>query len=320
MRIAIYGVGGVGGYYGGRLAEAGHDVVFIARGEHLAAMQRDGLRVFSPAGDFVIKPVKATDNPGDAGVVDVVVVAVKAWHLQAAAEAIKPMIGKGIGKDTLVLPLQNGVDATTVLAGVLGDDHVLGGSCGISAYIEGPGCIRHVAVAPYIQFGPVGRTSPAQVKSRLEALRDAFAQTKGVKAEIPPDMLAALWQKFLGVAPTGAVGAITRAPMGVTRADASTRQLVESAKREIWFVGRALGVNWAPDAISRVTAVHDSVPFGTTASMQRDIMEGRPSELDAQIGVIVRLGESLGVPTPVNRFILDCLMPQERRARGGLSF
>lgn len=316
MRIAIYGVGGVGGYYGGRLAEAGHDVVFIARGEHLAAMQRDGLRVFSPAGDFVIKPAGATSNPGDAGIVDFVIVAVKAWHLAAAAEAIRPMMGK----DTLVLPLQNGVNATTVLASVLGDDHVLGGACGISAYIEGPGCIRHVAVAPYIQFGPVGRTSPSQVRSRIENLRDAFAQCKGVTAEIPADMLAALWQKFLGVAPTGALGAITRAPMGVTRADANTRHLVESAKREIWRVGRALGVKWAPDAISRVTAVHDAVPFGTTASMQRDIMEGRPSELDAQIGVIVRLGESLGVPTPVNKFILDCLMPQERRARGELSF
>jgi len=316
MRIAIYGVGGVGGYYGGRLAEAGHDVVFIARGEHLAAMRRDGLRVFSPAGDFVIKPVTATTNPSDAGTVDFVIVAVKAWHLPAAAEAIRPMIGK----DTLVLPLQNGVNATTVLASVLGDDHVLGGACGISAYIDGPGCIRHVAVAPYIQFGPVGRTSPSQVRSRIETLRDAFAQSKGVTAEIPEDMLAALWQKFLGVAPTGALGAITRAPMGVTRADANTRHLVESAKREIWHVGRALGVKWAPDAISRVTAVHDAVPFGTTASMQRDIMEGRPSELDAQIGVIVRLGESLGVPTPVNKFILACLMPQERRARGEISF
>jgi 2-dehydropantoate 2-reductase len=316
MRIAIYGVGGVGGYYGGRLAEAGHDVVFIARGEHLTAMQRDGLRVFSPVGDFVIKPVTATNNPGQAGVVDVVIVAVKAWHLAAAAEAIKPMVGK----DSLVLPLQNGVDATSVLASVLGDDHVLGGSCGISAYIEGPGCIRHVAVAPYIQFGPVGRTSPTQVRSRIEDLRHAFAKAKGVAAEIPEDMLAALWQKFLGVAPTGAIGAITRAPMGVTRADASTRHLVESAKREIWYVGRAMGVKWAPDAISRVTAVHDAVPFGTTASMQRDIMAGRPSELDAQIGVIVRLGESLGVPTPVNKFILDCLMPQERRARGEVSF
>lgn len=316
MRIAIYGVGGVGGYYGGRLAEAGHHVVFIARGEHLTAMQRDGLRVFSPAGDFVIKPVTATNNPGDAGGVDIVIVAVKAWHLAVVAEAIKPMIGK----DTLVVPLQNGVDATTVLAGVLGDDHVLGGACGISAYIEGPGCIRHVAVAPYIQFGPVGRTSLPHIRPRIEALREAFAQAKGVTAEIPEDMLAALWQKFLGVAPTGAIGAITRAPMGVTRADASTRHLVESAKGEIWHVGRALGVKWAPDAISRVTAVHDAVPFGTTASMQRDIMEGRPSELDAQIGVIVRLGESLGVPTPVNKFILDCLMPQERRARGEISF
>ena len=279
-------------------------------------MQHDGLRVFSPAGDFVIKPVTATDNPAEVGVVEVVIVAVKAWQVQAAAEAIRPMIGV----NTLVLPLQNGVDAPTVLAGVLGDDHVLGGTCGISAYIEAPGCIRHAAVSPYIQFGPVGPPANNTVRPQLESLREAFVQAKGVAAEIPEDMLAALWQKFLGVAPIGAVGAITRAPMGVLRADARTRSLIESAKREIWYVGRALGVKWSADAISRVTAVHDAVPFGTTASMQRDIMEGRPSELDAQIGVIVRLGESVGVATPVNRFILECLMPQERRARGEIVF
>ncbi len=316
MRIAVYGVGGVGGYYGGRLAEAGHSVTFIARGAHLAAMQRDGLQVFSPAGDFVIQPVIVTHDPAEVGVVDVVIVAVKAWQVQAAAEAIRPMTDA----DTLVLPLQNGVDAPTALAGVLGEDRVLGGTCGISAYIEAPGCIRHAAVSPYIQFGPMDQSASNTMRPRLERLLEAFAQVKGVTAEIPADMLASLWQKFLGVAPIGAVGAITRAPMGVMRTEASVRNLIESAKREIWHVGRALGVKWLPDAISRVTAVHDAVPFGTTASMQRDIMEGRPSELDAQIGTVVRLGESVGVPTPVNRFILDCLMPQERRARGEIVF
>ncbi len=312
MKIATFGVGGVGAYYGGRLAEAGHDVVFIARGTHLEAMRAEGLRVDSLAGDFVINPVNATDDPAEVGVVDAVLVAVKSWQVQDCAEAIKPMLGK----HTLVVPLQNGIDAPGVLAATLGDAHVLGGACGISAYIEGPGHIRHVAVDPYIQFGARDNSSDPMI----EKLRAAFAQTKGVVAEISDDIQATMWQKFLGVAPIGAVGAITRAPMGVMLADPHINALLESAKREIWAVGMALGVNWASDAIARVTAVHASVPFATTASMARDILDGRPSELDGQVGAIVRLGAELGVETPVNRFVFDCLMPQERRARGEVEF
>ncbi len=316
MRVAVFGVGGVGGYYGGRLAEAGHDVVFIARGAHLQAMQQAGLRVFSPAGDFVIHPIAATDDAAQVGVVDLVLVAVKTWQVRSTAEAIKPMLGP----HTLVLPLQNGVDAPGVLAEVLGKAHVLGGACGISAFIEAPGCIRHAAVQPYLQFGALDPELRATQRAGIEALQQVFTQVKGVTAEVPEDMQAALWQKFLGVAPIGAIGAITRAPMGVLRADPRTRALVDAAKQEIWAVGQALGVNWAPDAVARVTAVHDAVPFATTASMHRDIVEGRPSELEAQIGVIVALGESVGVATPVNRFVYDCLQPQERRARGQVSW
>jgi 2-dehydropantoate 2-reductase len=313
MRVAIYGVGAVGGYYGGRLAEAGHDVTFIARGGHLKAMRRDGLHVLSPAGDFTIAPVQATDDPASVGVVDAVILGVKTWQVRDAAVAMQPMIGE----NTVVVSLQNGVDSPGILADVLGA-HVLAGTCSISALIEGPGRIRHASVPPSIQFGPIDPRHA--MPANCEALRDAFAAAKGVMAEIPADMQAALWQKFLGVAPIGAIGAITRAPMGVMRADPRTFDLIEAAKREIWSVGNALGVNWAPDAIERVSKVHASVPFGTTASMQRDIIDGRPSELDSQVGAIVRLGESTGVAVPVHRFVYDCLMPQERRARGEIEF
>jgi 2-dehydropantoate 2-reductase len=312
MRIVVYGTGGVGGYYGGRLAQAGHEVAFIARGAHLEAIRQHGLRVDSTSGDFVVQPAKAAETVAEFGVADVVLVAVKAWQVQATAEAIKPVVGP----DTLVVPLQNGVDAPRILASVLGAAQVLGGACGISVFIEGPGHIRHVAVDPYIQFGTLDN-SPSRA---VESLRGAFAECIGVSAEISEDIQATMWQKFLGVEPIGAVGAITRAPMGVMMADPSTTAMIEGAKREIWEVGRALGVNWAPDAIARVTAVHGSVPFATTASMARDIVDGRPSELEAQVGVIVRLGEESGVETPVNRTILNCLMPQERRARGEIDF
>jgi 2-dehydropantoate 2-reductase len=312
MRFAIFGAGGVGAYYGGRLAEAGHDVVFVARGAHLDAMLAGGLRVDSPAGDFVIDPVHATDNPANVGVVDAVLVAVKSWQVAECALAVKPMLGP----HTLVVPLQNGIDAPGLLAATLGDEHVLGGACGISAYIEGPGHIVHAAVDPYIQFGRIDGTP----SSGVEQLHDAFSQAQGVVAEISDDIQSTMWQKFLGVAPIGAIGAITRAPMGVMLADPHTNALIEKAKKEIWEVGRALGVNWLSDAIARVTAVHGSVPFGTTASMARDIVDGRPSELDGQVGAIVRLGAELGVDTPVNQFVYECLMPQERRARGEIEF
>ena len=312
MRIATFGTGGVGGYYGGRLAEAGHEVIFVARGAHLEAMRAQGLRVDSPAGDFVINPVHATDDPDEVGVVDAVLVAVKAWQVAECAAAIKPMLGN----HTQVLPLQNGIDAPTVLAGILGEAHVLGGACGISAYIEGPGHIRHVAVDPYVQFA----TLDGSQRNIVDELFTAFAEAKGVLPEISDDIQATMWQKFLGVAPIGAIGAITRAPMGVMLADPRANELIERAKREIWEVGAAIGVHWASDAIERVTSVHASVPFGTTASMARDIVEGRPSELDAQVGEIVRLGEHHGVDTPVNRFVFECLMPQERRARGEIEF
>jgi 2-dehydropantoate 2-reductase len=314
MRIAVYGVGAVGGYYGGRLAEAGHDVTFIARGAHLAAMRRDGLQVLSPAGDFTIRPAQATDDPASVGPVDAVILGVKTWQVHDAAVAMRPMIGAG----TIVVSLQNGVDSPGILADVLGKAHALAGTCSISALIEAPGRIRHASVPPSIQFGPIDPRDRAPAS--CEALRAAFASAKGVTAEIPADMQAALWQKFLGVAPIGAIGAITRAPMGAMRADPRTFALIEAAKREIWSVGKARGVNWAPDAIERVSKVHASVPYGTTASMQRDIIEGRPSELDSQVGAIVRLGESAGVPVPVHRFVYDCLMPQERRARGEIEF
>jgi len=312
VRIAVYGVGGVGGYYGGRLAQAGHEVVFIARGAHLDAMRANGLRVDSIVGDFVLDPVQATENPAEVGKVDAVLVAVKSWQVRDCAEAMRPMLAE----HTIVLPLQNGIDAPGILAGVLGAGRVLGGACGISAFIAGPGHIRHVAVDPYIQFGALDETP----NPMIEQLRSAFAAARGIAVEVATDIQATMWQKFLGVAPIGAIGAITRAPMGVMLADAQVSELLENAKREIWEVGRALGVNWAPDAIARVTAVHASVPFETTASMARDIIDGRPSELDGQIGAIVRLGEQLGVATPVHRFVYTCLMPQERRARGEISF
>jgi 2-dehydropantoate 2-reductase len=307
MRIAVYGTGGVGGYFGGRLAQAGEDVVFIARGDHLQAMLSHGLRVDSTKGDFVIKPVQATDGPAQAGTVDVVLLGVKAWQIPEAAQTMKPMIGP----ETLVLPLQNGLEAPQQLAKVLGPQHVLAGLCGLSVFIAGPGHIRHTAIDPFVKFGEMD-DSPSD---RVKLLQQVFARA-GVTAELPPSIQTALWMKFLFITPFTGVGAVTRSPLGVWRSLPDTRQMAETALEELVAVARAREVSLPEDALKTVMKAFDNLPPDITTSIQRDIMEGRPSELDALIGVVVRFGKENEVPTPLHNFFYNSLWPMELRARG----
>ena len=185
MRIAVFGTGAVGGYFGGRLAQAGGDVVFIARGKQLQALQDQGLRVDSPKGDFALRSVQATDDPAQVGVVDAVIVGVKAWQVTEAARACRPLVGP----KTFVVPLQNGVEAPDQLAAVLGAEHVLGGLCRIVSFVVAPGHIQHAGLEPYVAFGELDNRS----SERAERLRAAF-EGAGVMAEIPPDIQVALWQ------------------------------------------------------------------------------------------------------------------------------
>ena len=311
MRFAIFGVGAIGGYFGGRLAQAGEEVAFIARGEHLEALRTKGLRVDSINGDFVLPAVTATDDPSRIGVVDVVLVGVKTWQVPAAAESMRPLLGE----DTLVLPLQNGVEAPAQLAKILGREHVCGGLAKIISYIAGPGHIRHTGADPYIALGELDN----QPSDRLERLRRAL-QRSGVSAEIPPDITAALWAKFLFVASWGGVGAITRAPIGVIRSVSQTRRMLEGSMQEIYEVADALNVNLAPDAVSAAMGFIDTLPPNGTTSMQRDIIENRPSEIESWTGAVVRFGRDAGVPVPINEFTYNSLLPLERKARGQLDF
>jgi 2-dehydropantoate 2-reductase len=307
MRIAVLGSGGVGGYFGGRLAQAGESVVFVARGAHLAALRTHGLRVESVAGDFVVQPADAIDL-ADARPVDVVIVAVKAWQVSDAARSLAPWMGA----DTFVVPLQNGVEAADRLAAVVGADRVVGGLCKILSYVAAPGVVRLVGVHPRVEIGERdGRRS-----ERVARLAAAFARARGVAVAVPDDIEAALWEKFLFIAPLGGVGAATRVPVGALRAVPETRRMLEQAMREIEAVGRARGVRLAPDAVSRALAYVDALPPEATASMQRDLLEGRPSELDDQVGATVRLGAAAAVPVPVHACLYASLLPQELRARG----
>jgi 2-dehydropantoate 2-reductase len=311
MRIAVFGVGGVGGYFGGRLAQAGEDVVFIARGAHLQARRTQGLRVESVLGDFVVQPAQATDDPQHAGVVDAVLVAVKAWQVPEVAAAIRPLVGPA----TCVVPLQNGVEAPEQLAAVLGLPHVVGGVCRLTSFIVAPGHIRHTATQPFVQVGELDNRPSA----RLEHLRQAFERT-GVRVELAADIQGALWMKLLFITPWSGLGALTRAPIGVWWSLPETRWLSEQAVGEVLAVAQARGVAVPPDALQRTMALLDGVAPEATASLQRDVMTGRPSELDAQIGAVVRLGQAVGVATPLHAFIYGSLLPLELRARGQCQF
>jgi 2-dehydropantoate 2-reductase len=312
MRIAIFGSGGVGGYFGGRLAQAGYDVTFIARGEHLNVMRESGLRVNSIADDFVLDKVQATDDPKNVGKVDFVICAVKAWQVAAAAKSMKPMIGD----DTLVIPLQNGIETTGHLTDVLGEEAVLGGLCALIAFQAAPGHIKHIGANPLIRFNRLDK----QADSRVNQLSEAFNHCDGVKSSIPDDVNVAMWLKFLLIAPWSGMGAVSQAPIGVLLKLPETRQLLLDSMQEIYQLGVAQGINLTDDCIQKTIAVLESLPESSTTSMQQDMAKGKPSELDEQNGAIVRLGKSLDIDTPVNRFILDCLRPQELRARGALSF
>jgi 2-dehydropantoate 2-reductase len=311
MKIAIFGTGGVGGFFGGRLARAGEQVIFIARGEHLRAIQANGLKVDSIMGDFVIDPAQAADEPSQVGPVDVVIVGVKAWQVPQAAQAMRPMVGD----KTFVVPLENGVEAPDQLASVLGAEHVLGGLCQLSAYVAGPGYIRHVGIEPYIAFGEMDRQS----SPRTGRLRQAFERA-GVKVSIPDDIQAAMWDKFLFIAAISGVGAVTRSPVGAFRQLPETRQMLIAAMEEIFAVARRRGVRLPDDAVEKRLAFIDNISASVTASMHRDIIEGRPSELESQNGAVVRMGQELGVPTPVHSFLYASLLHQEKRARGEISY
>ena len=307
MRIAVIGTGAIGGYFGGRLAAAGEEVVFVARGENLRALRARGLKVESPQGDFAVSRLNVTDNLSGIGSVDLVLVGVKAWQVPEVAPALGPLIGD----DTAILPLQNGVEASGLLAAEHGERHVLAGMCRIVSMVVKPGHIRHLGVEPCVVFGELdGRSS-----GRVTAIMDVF-EGAGVGVESPADIWASIWGKFAFIASFGGVGAVARAPAGVMRSTPGTRELLELAMREVCAVAVEKNVTLSHDTVDKAMAFLDGMPLDATSSMQRDIMNGRPSELESQNGAVVRIGKETGVATPVHRFIYNALLPMETLARG----
>jgi 2-dehydropantoate 2-reductase len=311
VRVAVFGPGGVGAYFGARLAEVGNEVSFVARGAHLDAIRANGLRVDSVLGDMLVKPTAASDSAADIGPVDAVLLGVKTWQVADVAPALKPLLGR----DTFVVPLQNGVETPDLLAESLGAEHVVGGVCGGFCFIVAPGHIRHIGGVTFIKFGELDHAK----SERVERLREEFAAAK-VDVAVPDDIRVALWEKLMLVVPFGGVGAVARAPIGVIMKTPETRVLIETGMREVAAVAAAQGIQLPADTIQRTLALLDGTTPTGTSSLQRDIAAGKRSELDAWTGAVVRLGAKLGVATPLHSFLYAALLPLERRARGEIAF
>ena len=312
MKITIFGTGAVGGYFGGRLAQAGHDVTFIARGAHLQAIQSEGLQVNSIKGDFSICPAQATDRPESIGTVDLILCGVKSWQVVEIRDQLKPLVGP----DTTIITLQNGVESHKILAESIGATYVLPGMCQMISLVEGPGIISHKGIDPYLSIGEVDGSS----SQRLAQIYQVFNKVEGVTINISTDILKELWLKFMIIAPWSGLGAVTRAPVGVFRSLPETRELLQQSIQEVYAVGKAHGVDLPENAVNKTLEFIDNVPAAGTASMQRDVIAGRPSELHEQCGAVVRLGEEKDVKTPVNRYIYQSLLPLEHSARGTITF
>ena len=305
MKIAVIGAGGVGGYFGGKLAQAGNEVVFLTRGRALEVIRREGLLVKSYLGDFKVHP-QVSDSPECVTGADLVLLCTKAWQIEELATQMRPFLKK----EVMVLPLQNGADNADRLKSILPEEMILGGLCKIVSKIESPGVIDHFSFLPEIVFGELDGESTARAKN-LKAVFDAA----GFKSKLSSDIHRDIWLKFLFITSISAMGALTRSVLGVIREQPFIREKIRETAREIVRVGRAQAIDIREEDIDRAFEMIDDGDYGTTMSLQRDMMEGRPSELHNFNGYIVSMGDRLGIETPVNDFIYYCLLPMEERAR-----
>lgn len=298
MRILVMGTGGVGGYFGARLAKAGQEVGFVARGAHLEAMRRDGLRIESPLGDLTLQPVRASSNPADFAAPDLVLLGVKLWDTAAAIEQIRP----ALGPHTAVVSFQNGVVKDDLLTEALGTEHVIGGVCYIAASIAAPGVIRHGGPMQKLVFGEYDGTE----SERVRAFRDACVAA-GIVAEVSADIRRTIWEKFVFLVGLSGTTTLARSTIGPIRSHERARAFLFDVMDEVVQVARAEGVALPPDFAHDRMAFVDTLPAVMTSSMHGDLDRGNRLEVGWLSGDVVRRGERLGVPTPRNRAIADVL-------------
>ena len=305
MRIAVVGSGGVGGYFGGRLAAAGADVAFLARGAHLDAMRARGLRIDSPKGNLHLPRVTAESDPTAIGLVDVAFFAVKLYDTEAALAMLPPLVGP----DTMVIGFQNGVETVATLTRAVGAAHTAGGVSYVSAVIAEPGVIRHTAMDHLIFGMPDGSRSP-QLEALLEACRPG-----GFQATLSHDITVDIWTKFVRLSVFSGMTAVTRGPIGVIVTDPELLGMLRAAVRETMAVAHAKGIAVPRTIDDDVTAAYKALPPQAKASMLEDLERGRRIELPWLSGAVVRLGREVGVPTPIHEFITTVLRPYVDGAR-----
>jgi len=305
MKIAIIGTGGVGGYFGGKLAKAGYDVTFLARGEHLKAIQQNGLTVKSIKGDFKVDSVKATDRIDTIGLVDLLILGVKAWQVKDISYVLKTIIHK----DTVVLPLQNGVLAVDELKESIKKENIIGGLCRIISKIDSPGVINHFGIEPTIVFGELDNSKT----ERLYKIKTVFDSAE-IKAVISDDIISDLWKKFIAICVSGLL-AVTKTTYGELRELKETRQLMIELLSEIYNLSQKIGVKIESDFLDKTVSFIDSFPYDSTSSLARDVWEGKPSEIEYQNGTVVKLALKYGLDIPVNRFVYNCILPMDLKAR-----
>src|SRR5438093_11574391 len=299
MRIAIVGAGGVGGYFGGRLAEAGADVTFLARGAHLEALRTRGLRIISPKGDVHLPRGQAAATAADIGPVDVVLFAVKLYDTESALAALPPLIGP----DTAVVPLQNGVDSVATLLKAIGREHTAGGTCYVSAVISEPGVIKHTAM-DHLIFGELDRVRSPRLLALENACRPARFQST-----LSDDITLDIWSKFVRLSVMSGMTAVTRSPLGVIHKNPELWAMLQTAVKEAMAVAHAKGIPVAATTIEDVAKAYAALPPQTKSSMLEDLERGRRLELPWLSGALVRIGKEVGVPTPIHSFISAVLTP-----------
>jgi 2-dehydropantoate 2-reductase len=299
MHLAIVGAGGVGGYFGGRLAAAGVDVSFLARGAHLDALRSRGLRIESPFGNVELSRVSASDDPAAVGPVDIVFFTVKLYDTDSALALLPPLIGN----DTVVVPFQNGVDSVDALTRTVGRQHVAGGTAYVAAVISEPGTIRHTAMDTIV-FGELdGSRSP-----RLERLLDACGPA-GFHATLSEQIMGDVWAKFVRLSVFSGMTAVTRCPIGPIRDNPDLLAMCQAAALETMAVARARGVALPPRVFDDMITNMNGLPPGAKSSMLEDLERGRRLELPWLSGAVVRMGRELDVETPIHRFIETVLAP-----------
>lgn len=306
MKIAVMGTGGVGGYYGGLFAEQGHEVHFVARGAHLEAIRENGLQIKSIHGDITVLPARASSDPAEIGLVDLVIFCTKTYDTVEAAHKIKPLVGP----ETTVMSLQNGVDAAEQIGAVIGIDHLIGSATWISSAVEAPGVIKQVSQFRRVVLGELD----GSITPRLQKIYEAWQGT-GITAELSENILKILWTKFVFISAVSGFGSLVRLPLGDYRAVPEARFFIASLMYEVEAIARAQGIKLDADVVEKSLAFIDNAAPQIRPSMQLDVEAGRRSEIESIIGVIPQKGRIFGVPTPVADLVYAALLPIELKAR-----